>query len=112
GAGYFAVDLAGGDRFSPIGKAVSYRITIPSGNVNRLYTVAVIGSITSGSNNYDLGLVAENEEDGFVTYVVDISRRADGSAWAAGELVTRVLVPLTTPSLNNAVFDVSWLSWG
>ena len=51
------------------------------------------------------------DDGGWVTYEVDISRKPDGAAWAAGVLIDQIFVSLSLGN-GNSTWQLDWLAVG
>lgn len=112
--GYFSKSLVSSERIDPaVSGRLRYRIRRTTGNLSRLYVVQVRDSTGASSIYYPYSATPNNLVDGsgWTTYEVDLSRKPDGSAWAAGVLLDQILVPLSLGNGNSA-WQLDWLAVG
>lgn len=112
--GYFSKSLASSERLDPaVSGRLRYRIRRTTGNLNRLYVVQIRDSTGASSIYYPYSATPNNLVDGsgWTTYEVDLSRKPDGTAWAAGVLLDQILVPLSLGNGNSA-WQLDWLAVG
>ncbi|WP_175169299.1 SGNH/GDSL hydrolase family protein [Achromobacter kerstersii] len=112
--GYFQRSFTAPQRFSPVTQTrVAYRMRHFSGNAsNRLYALQLVD--TNGVSYVYPSATMDGPNtpilDGWVTYIIDISRKPDGSAWGA-EVIATAYVALYVAT-NPAVLDVEWFAVG
>lgn len=112
--GYFSRSLLSSERIDPsVSTRLRYRIRRTTGNLNRLYVVQVRDSTGASSIYYPYSATPNNLVDGsgWTTYEVDLSRKPDGTAWAASVLLDQILVPLSLGNGNSA-WQLDWLAVG
>lgn len=96
---------------SPLGMVFRFSIKKVSGTAPD-YVLSVNSVLTSTPSRYGEGRRIESPE--FVTYEVDISTRADGSAWPEGDTINQVYIALSQPSAGegSSIYHLKFFSYG
>ncbi len=96
---------------SPLGMVFRFTIKKVSGKVPD-YVLSVTGTLNSTPSLYGAGRRVDSPE--FVTYEVDISTRADGSAWTEGETIYLVNIALSSieEGDTSSVYHLGFISYG